>query len=230
MKKGLLALLFVGVLCLSGCQSEEKKEIEAFQKAFETVDTKYSEAIKTVMTNEWAENDGEDIYVFTQEGTGDISGETFTYSCGFDAENKIAMKVVMDETKEEKYFYVSTDKTGYGLNLDVVGSDEDLYLMRTNIELIALSDERAAGIVGEWADKSDNRYVFREDGTMVIKGSASDIEGTFSLVKLEEEGNLIFTLLFANDIMDFYYEMSEDGSTMKLCRPGTDVIHTWTKQ
>ena len=230
MKKGLLALLFVSVLCLSGCQNEAEKEKEAFQKAFETVDTKYSDAIKNVLTNEWAEVEGETVYVFTKEGTGDISGETFTYSCGFDAENKIAMKIVMDETKEEKYFYVSTDDTGYGLNLDLVGEEDDVYLMRTNVNVLDASDERVAAIVGEWADKSDNRYVFHEDGTMVIKGSESETEGYFSLVEMKEDGSLLFNLLFANDIMDFYYAMSDDGSTMTLCRPGTDMIHTWTRK
>ena len=230
MKKRLLALLFVGILALTGCQSEAEKEKEAFQKAFETVDTKYSDAIKTVLANEWAEVDGEAMYVFATDGTGSIDGKTFTYTCGFDAENKIAMEVVMDETKAEEYFYVSTDNTGYGLNLDVVGSEEDVYLMRTNVNVLESSDERVAAIVGEWADKSDNRYVFNADGTMVIKGSESDTEGFFSLVEMKEDGSLFFNLLFAGDIMDFYYAMSDDGNTMTLCRPGTDVIHTWTRK
>ena len=35
MKKRLLALLFVAVLCLSGCQNEETAKKDALEKAFE---------------------------------------------------------------------------------------------------------------------------------------------------------------------------------------------------
>ena len=226
MKKGLLALLFVGVLCLSGCQSEEKKEIEAFQKAFETVDTKYSEAIKTVMTNEWAETDGEDIYVFTQEGTGDISGETFTYSCGFDAENKIAMKVVMDETKEELNYFVSADDTGHGLFFESV-EGEKMQLLMSNVELLDTTDERVKKIIGEWADKSDNRYVFDEERNLVIKSSESEKEGSYSVVIRDEVP--LLTLVIGSNTLEFQFEFVEE-TIMDLCAPGTETVHTWIKK
>ena len=230
MKKRLLALLFVGILCLTGCQNEEAAKKDALEKAFENIGMEHSAVIMNVLSKEWNVVDGEDTYEFTKEGTGDISGDTFTYSCGFDDENNIALKITMDETKEEKYFYVSTDDTGYGLKLDLAGEEEDVYLIQNNIEIIDVSDERAAAVVGEWADKSDNRYILNDDNTMLIKGSQSETEGTFSVVELKEDGSLLLTLVFGSDTMEFNYEFLDDGNTMKLCRPGTDIIHTWIKK
>ncbi len=230
MKKRLLALLFVAVLCLSGCQNEEAAKKDALEKAFENIGMEHSAVIMNVLSKEWNVVGGEDTYTFTKEGTGDISGEAFTYSCGFDEENNIALKIVMDATAEEKYFYVSTDDTGYGLNLDLAGDENDVYLFQNNVELIDFADERVKFMVGEWADKSDNRYVFNEDGTMLIKGSQSETEGTFSVVEWKEDGKLLLTLVFGSDTMEFYYELLSDGTTVQLCRPGTDVIHTWIKK
>mgnify|MGYP003509701193 FL=1 len=230
MKKKLLALLFVAVLCLTGCQSEEEEKKEALQEAFENIGMEHSAVIMNVLSKEWVEADSKEIYAFTKEGTGEIAGAGFTYSCGFDDENNIALKITMDETKEEKYFYVSTDDTGYGLKLDLAGEEEDVYLIQNNIEIIDVSDERAAAVVGEWADKSDNRYILNDDNTMLIKGSQSETEGTFSVVKLKEDGSLLLTLVFGSDTMEFNFEFLDDGNTMKLCRPGTDIIHTWIKK
>lgn len=230
MKKRLLALLFVAVLCLSGCQNEETAKRDALEKTFENIGMEHSAVIMNVLSKEWNVVGGEDTYTFTKEGTGDISGEAFTYSCGFDEENNIALKIVMDATAEEKYFYVSTDDTGYGLNLDLAGDENDVYLFQNNVELIDFADERVKFMVGEWADKSDNRYVFNEDGTMLIKGSQSETEGTFSVVEWKEDGKLLLTLVFGSDTMEFYYELLSDGTTVQLCRPGTDVIHTWIKK
>ena len=93
-----------------------------------------------------------------------------------------------------------------------------------------ISDERAIGVVGEWADKSDNRYIFNEDGTMLIKGSLSETEGTFSVVEWKEDGSLLLTLVFGSDTMEFHFEFLSDGVTMQLCRPGTDIVHTWIRK
>ena len=220
----------MAVLCLTGCQSEEEEKKEALQEAFENIGMEHSAVIMNVLSKEWVEADSKEIYAFTKEGTGEIAGAGFTYSCGFDDENNIALKITMDETKEEKYFYVSTDDTGYGLKLDLAGEEEDVYLIQNNIEIIDVSDECAAAVVGEWADKSDNRYILNDDNTMLIKGSQSETEGTFSVVKLKEDGSLLLTLVFGSDTMEFNFEFLDDGNTMKLCRPGTDIIHTWIKK
>ncbi|MBR4139209.1 MAG: hypothetical protein IKT88_04545, partial [Lachnospiraceae bacterium] len=149
MKKKLLALILMGILCLTGCQSAEEAKKEELMKMFESIGMEHSAVIMNVLSKEWVEVDGDNLYVFTKEGTGDISGDTFTYTCGFDEENNIALKIVMDESKEESYYYISTDETGYGLHLDLVGEKEDVYLLQNNIELLAFDDERAIGVVGE---------------------------------------------------------------------------------
>ena len=230
MKKKLLALLFVGILCLTGCQNTEKAQKEALMEMFENIGMEHSAVIMNVLSKEWVEVDGDHMYIFTKEGTGEISGDAFTYTCGFDEDNNIALKIVMDETAEEKYYFISTDDTGYGLHLDLVGEKEDVYLLQNNIELLEISDERAIGVVGEWADKSDNRYIFNEDGTMLIKGSLSETEGTFSVVEWKEDGSLLLTLVFGSDTMEFHFEFLSDGVTMQLCRPGTDIVHTWIRK
>ena len=230
MKKKLLALILMGILCFTGCQNAEEAKKEELMKMFETIGMEHSAVIMNVLSKEWVEAGGDDTYVFTKEGTGDISGETFTYTCGFDEENNIALKVIMDETKEESYYFISTDDTGYGLHLELVGEKEEIYLLQNNIELLAFDDERAIGVVGEWADKSDNRYIFHEDGTMLIKGSQSETEGTYSVVEWKEDGKLLLTLVFGGDTMEFYFDFLDDGATMQLCRPGTEVVHTWIKK
>ena len=230
MKKRLVVLFFASILALTGCQSKEEAEKEKIIEAFENIGMEHSAVIMNVLSKEWVEVGGEDFYVFTTEGTGDVSGNTFTYTCGFDEENNIALKMIMDETKEERYYYVSTDDTGYGLNLDTSGDDADVYLLQNNVELLEVSDERAAAVVGEWADKSDNRYILNEDYSMLIKGSTSETEGTFSVVEWKEDGSLLLTLVFGSDTMEFNYEFLDGGNTMKLCRPGTDVVHTWIKK
>ena len=229
MKKRWLALLLAGMLALTGCHNSEEAKKEKIIKAFENIGREYSEVIQNVLSKEWTVVNDDTLYVFTKEGTGTISGESFTYSCGFDEEYNIVLKIVMEDTKEEKYYYVSTDDTGYGLHLDLAGEGQDVYLFQNDVKLLDFSTQQASGVIGEWADKSDNRYIFREDGTMLIKGSESETEGTFSVVEVKEDGSLLLTLVFGSDTMEFNYEFLSDGS-MQLCRPGTDTIHTWIRK
>ena len=230
MKKRLLMFLVAGMLALTGCQSKEEANKKKVEAAFEAIGMEHSTVIMGVLSKEWKVQDGEGTYSFTKEGTGDVSGKTFTYSCGFDEENNIALKMTMDADGEERFYYVSTDDTGYGLYLQDAISEEEVYLLQNNVELLALTDERASGFIGEWADKSDNRYIFNEDGTMMIKGSKSDTPGTFSVVEMKEDGTLLMTLVFGSDTMEFTYEFLSDGVTLQLCRPGTDIIHTWIRK
>lgn len=230
MKKRLLMFLVAGMLALTGCQSKEEANKKKVEAAFEAIGMEHSTVIMGVLSKEWKVQDGEGTYSFTKEGTGDVSGKTFTYSCGFDEENNLALKMTMDADGEERFYYVSTDETGYGLYLQDAISEEEVYLLQNNVEILALTDERASGFIGEWADKSDNRYIFNEDGTMMIKGSKSDTPGTFSVVEIKEDGTLLMTLVFGSDTMEFTYEFLSDGVTLQLCRPGTDTIHTWIRK
>ena len=227
MKKRLLALLLVAIVALTGCQSAEEKEKAKLAEALENMGVEYEAAIMNVLSKEWKAEGSEEIYTFTKEATGDIAGDTFTYACGMDEENEIILQIVMDETKEERNYYVSTDDTGYGIYLDPAGTEEVIYLIQTNVELLEVTDERVKDIVGEWADKSDNRYIFDEDWTMLIKGSSGDTEGTYSVVVRDD--SLILTLLFGSNTLEFAYEFLDD-TTVKLCAPGTEVVHTWIKK
>ena len=66
--------------------------------------------------------------------------------------------------------------------------------------------------------------------TILIKGSQSETEGTFSVVEWKEDGSLLLTLVFGSDTMEFNFEFLDNGNTMQLCRPGTDIVHTWIKK
>lgn len=103
-----------------------------------------------------------------------------------------------------------------------------MHLIPSNVELLDITDERAAFFVGEWADKSDNRYVFREDFTMVIKSSDSETEGTYSVVIRDDVP--LLTLVFGSNTLEFEYELLKDQTTVKLQAPGTDTVHTWIKK
>lgn len=225
MKKRLFILLAAGILCLTGCQSAEEKQQAELMEAFEEMGVEHNEVIMSVLSKEWKVLDGEDIYEFTKEGTGTVSGETFTYSCGFNEDNDIMLQMTMDETGEEYHYFVSADDTGHGLFFESV-EGENMHLLLANVELLEMTDERAKKMIGEWADKSDNRYVFEEDRTMMIKGS-SETEGTYSVVI--RDGMPVLTLVFGSNTLEFEYEFVED-TIIDLCAPGTETVHTWIKK
>lgn len=238
MKKRYLFFLLSSVLCLAGCRhttedAEAEKKIETIEKEeltedFDTMDREFSSVIANVLSKEWTEAESQDAYVFEQDGTGSVSGASFSYYCGFSEENEILLKLVMDDTEEERFYKVSVDATGYGLELDGPGSKNDLYLLQDNVEILEFSDERAEDILGEWKDKSDNEYIFREDGTMTIKGSERESEGTFSVVIWKEDGSILLTLVSGGNSLEYEYEFS-DHDTLKLWRKGLEEIHTWVR-
>lgn len=230
MKKKLLIILFAGLLAVSGCQSKEEAEKQKIMEAFEDMGVDYSTVIAGVLSKEWKVLDGKENYEFTKEGTGNISGDGFTYTCGVDEDNQIVLKITMDGSKEDKYYFVRNDDTGYGLYLDEADSKNQVYLFPCDTELLTMEDERANALIGEWADKSDNRYILKEDRSVVIKSASGDREGTYSVVEQKESGMVLFTLVFGSDTMEFTFEFSEDADTVELCRPGTDTIHTWTRK
>lgn len=227
MRKKTAVLLFMGILTLTGCQSAEAKREQQFVESLENVGVSYDSVVMNVLSKEWKAENG-DIYTFTKDADGDISGETFTYTCGLNEENEIVLQIVMDASKEEKNYYVTTDETGYGLYLEPAGEGEQIYILQTNVELLSSDDALVSGIFGEWADKSDNRYIFNEDGTMQIKGSSSDRDGTYSVA--ETENGIILKMLFGADELEFHYEFTQDGAALELVAPGTETVHTWTRQ
>ena len=226
MKKRLFVLLIAGMLCLTGCQSAEEKQQAEMMEAFEQMGVEHNEVIMSVLSKEWKVLDGTDIYEFTKEGTGHISGAEFTYSCGFNEENDIMLQITMNETEEELNYFVSADDTGHGLFLETV-EGEIMQLLMSNVELLDMTDENAKRIVGEWADKSDNRYVFEEDRSLVIKGSDSEKIGSYSVVVRDEVP--LLTLVIGSNTLEFEYEFVSD-TAVDLQAPGTETVHTWIKK
>lgn len=228
MKKRLFILLCIGILCLTGCQSEEEKKQAEVMEAFESMGVEHNEVIMSVLSKSWNVLDKEESYEFTKEGTGNASGEGFTYTCGFNDDNQIMLQLTMDETGEEKNYFVSSDTTGQGIYLKPAVEGDTMHLLPSNVELLDVADERASFFVGEWADKSDNRYVLNEDSTMVIQSSDGETEGTYS-VAIRDDIPLL-TLVFGSNTLEFEYELLEDGTTVNLQAPGTDNVHTWIKK
>ena len=226
MKKRLLVLLMAGILGLTGCQSAEEKKQAEMMEAFEQMGVEHNEVIMSVLSKKWKVLGGKDTYEFTKEGTGNLSGEEFKYSCGFNEENDIMLQITMNETEKELNYFVSADDTGHGLFLETVDG-ERMQLLLANVELLDMKDERAKLIVGEWADKSDNRYVFEEDRKLVIKGSDSEKEGSYSVVIRDEIP--LLTLVIGSNTLEFEYEFVNE-SAMDLCAPGTETVHTWIKK
>lgn len=226
MKKRLLVLLMAGILGLTGCQSAEEKKQAEMMEAFEQMGVEHNEVIMSVLSKEWKVLGGEDTYEFTKEGTGNISGEEFKYSCGFNEENDIMLQITMNETEEELHYFVSADDTGHGLFFENV-EGETMQLLLANVELLDMEDERAKALVGEWADKSDNRYILEEDRKLVIKGSDSEKTGTYSVV-IRDEMTLL-TLVIGSNTLEFEYEFASD-TAVDLHAPGTETVHTWIKK
>lgn len=227
MKKRFAVLAMIGVLALTGCQAAEADREKQFAESLEDAGVSYDSVVMNVLAKEWKAENG-DIYTFTKDADGTISGEAFTYTCGVDENNEIVLQIVMDASEETRNYYVTTDETGYGLYLEPAGGGERIYILQTNVSLLGTDDALVAGLFGEWADKSDNRYIFNEDGTMQIKGSSGDREGTYSVA--ETDNGIILKMLFGADELEFNYEFSDDGHTMELVAPGTETVHTWTKQ
>ena len=226
MKKRWLILLMTGIFCLMGCQSTEEKQQAAILETFEQMGVEHNEVIMSVLSKEWKVLNSEAVYRFTKEGTGNVCGENFTYSCGFDEENKIMLQITMDETAEELHYFVSSDDTGHGLYLESVQQTEKIHLILANVELLDIKGE-ASVFVGEWVDKGDNRYLLNDDGTMMIHGAENEKEGTYSVVR--KDGLELLTLVFGINTLEFAYEFA-DETTIRLCAPGTENIHTWVKK
>lgn len=228
MRKKLLILLCVGILGLTGCQSEEEKQKQEAMEAFESMGVAHDEVVVSILSKKWNALGSEAVYEFTKDGNGNVSGTEFTYTCGFNEDNEILLQISMKDSKDVFHYFVSSDDTGHGLLLESADGEGVLHLIPEGVELLDISDERAAFFVGEWADKSDNRYIFDKDFTMKIKGSDSENEGTYSVVV--RDGVPLITLVFGGNTLEFEYELLEDGQTVKLCMPGTDTVHTWIKK
>lgn len=244
MKNLILAVLLAVAACISGCGKEEQdSEEKAGTSTTEQVDQAASDAkeslgdsvslpsesVVKVMADTWNVVGSDDVYVLEEDGTGTKNGDPLTFECGFDDENHITLRIVMDDTQEEELYALSTDTTGYGVNLTALDGGEDLLFLPADITLLDLSDERAAAIPGEWSDGNGNTYTFKDDNTMVIDDSETETEGTYSVAE-DSEGTSLLKIVVEGGALEFEYDLNEDGTEMDLQSPGTTTVHHWTKE
>ena len=238
MKKKLLILALASVFCMSGCGEKDKsaasiteevdRYAEEMQEAGQEGLIAPSEAVRNLLVKTWKADGKNDVYTMRSDGTGTKNEEPFTFECGFDEDNNITLEITLDSSEETELYALSSDETGYGLDLASLNNGEDIRLVPADLEFLDMEDERASGIVGEWKDESGNSYVFGADNRVTVKGSDQDTEGTFSAVQ-DAEGTLLLKLVVPGGSLEFAYTLNEDKSQIELCSPGSDVVHVWTR-
>lgn len=242
MKKKILILMTAAAaaFCMSACSDDNEKKAgesttekvdEMASQAQESMDgiNLPSESVTKAVSNTWVVPDTDEVYVLQADGTGNRDGEPFTFECGFDDENNITLKITMDDGSAENLYAISTDSTGYGIDLAALDDGEDLKFLPEDLEFLSTDDERISGLIGTWADESGNEYEFDKDGRMAIRSADSETKGSFSAVA-DAEGGLFFRIVVEGGSLEYGFELGEDGTEMKLASPGTDVIHSWTKK
>ena len=239
MKKKILILMIAAICCITGCSGGKKAGESTTGKVDEFASSVQesagegillpSESVTKVMAKTWIVPDKNEIYVLHEDGTGTKDGEAFTFECGFDDENNITLKITMDDTQEEHLYAISSDDTGYGIELTSLDGGEDLSFLPENLEFLDNQDERVAGLIGTWSDGSGNTYTFEKEGDVTIESADGKTEGVFNAVS-DENGNLFFRLVVDGGSLEFEYELSEDGNSVSLVSPGTDTVHTWTRK
>ena len=124
----------------------------------------------------------------------------------------------MDGEEEGKLYAVTTDDTGYGVVLESLDGGKDIKLLQADTELLDLTDARAKGLIGK----------LKKDGKLVIKSSSGETKGTYCVAE-NADGTLRLNLVISGGTLEYVYTLSDDGSTVELCSPGTDTVHKWTK-
>ncbi len=234
-----LTTLIAAALSLSACGGDEKKAggsatekvdemASQVQESVDGIDLP-SESVTKAVSNTWVVPDTDEVYVLQADGTGNRDGEPFTFECGFDDENNITLKITMDDGSAENLYAISTDSTGYGIDLAALDDGEDLKFLPEDLEFLSTDDKRISGLIGTWSDESGNEYEFDKDGRMAIRSADSETKGSFSTVA-DSEGGLFFRIVVEGGSLEYGFELGEDGTEMKLASPGTDVIHSWTKK
>ena len=239
MKKKILILTFalmIGLMGLTGCTEEKKagksttEEVDSYTAEMEdTLGGQLSapsEAVTKAVSNTWAVQGSNDIYELKTDGTGKKNDEDLTFECGFDDENNITLQMKIGDA--EMLYAISTDETGYGIELTSLDGGEDLYFLPADLEFLDMTDKRAEGILGEWSDESGNTYKFDEDKSMEIGGESGKTEGTYSVVE-DANGTRLLRIVVSGGSLEYEFTLNEDNTQMDLVSPGTDTVHRWTK-
>ena len=239
MKKKILILTFalmIGLMGLTGCTEEKKagksttEEVDSYTAEMEdTLGGQLSapsEAVTKAVSNTWAVQGSDDIYELNVDGTGKKNDEDLTFECGFDDEKNITLQMRIGDA--QMLYAISTDETGYGIELTSLDGGEDLYFLPADLEFLDMTDKRAEGILGEWSDESGNTYKFDEDKSMEIGGESGKTEGTYSVVE-DASGTRLLRIVVSGGSLEYEFTLNEDNTQMDLVSPGTDTVHRWTK-
>lgn len=254
MKKKIIALILATMFCMTACGGNDKTggpngqdsaaaEEENSSSATEEVDQMASEikekvgdsvslpseSVTKAVSGTWRDQGNSDLYVLSEDGTGTKNGEALTFECGFDDDNNITIRLAMDGETEGKTYVISTDDTGYGINFTAPDSDETIALLPEGLKFLDLTDDRAAGVIGEWADANGNTYRLEDNHDMVISDTKTETEGVFNVVE-NADGTLLLKLKVPGGSLEFTYQLNEDHTEMDLQSPGDDTVHHWTKQ
>lgn len=240
MKRLVVALLLASTLCMTGCGDTKKTEpaastTEEVDKASSTMKEQMgdnavlpSDSVKRVMAKQWKVIGTDTVYDLKEDGTGTKDDAGLTFECGFDEDNNITIKITMDGEEEGKLYAVTTDDTGYGIVLKSLDGGKDMKFLQADTDLLDLTDDRAKGLIGKWTDNSGNEYKLKKDGKLVIKSSSGETKGTYCVAE-NADGTLRLNLVISGGTLEYVYTLSDDGSTVELCGPGTDTVHKWTK-
>lgn len=245
MKKKIIAIFLVCMAIMTGCQGKEEAKVPseeqevaeqaendedkaaALEEALGDYIIEPNDALKSVFSRTWNVTGTEDVYVLEIDGTGMKNEEALTYECGFDEDNQIILKFIMDGETEGITYIADADATGYGLDLTPAAEGTAMNLFPSNMTLLEVSDEKAKGLVGCWKDENANEYVFEENGELIIKGKETDTPGSWCAV--EKDGVLHVNLLVEGGSLEFEYEIQEEGKTLALYNRSAESWYYWYK-
>ncbi len=235
MKKVLVLLVLSLALCFTACGEDKDttNDVDEFaelmQQSGATWAIEPSESVMQAMAGKWVVVGSEDVYELKSSGIGKKNDERLTFECGFNEDKKITMCITMNET--DAYYKIGTDSTGHGVALTSLDGGDDMWFLPSNLEFLELDDARAEGIVGEWSDASNNKYILDENKGLLIKGKNGESEGTYSVVE-DSEGTMILTLVVNGSALQFEYALNDAKNEMTLInlpKEDSSVEHVWTK-
>lgn len=198
------------------------------ESMLENMTIDYSEAVAMAISKEWNVEGEEEGYMFSTDGSGEhrLEGETerFQYTCGFDEENNILVRITAEE-REETY-RITTDETGYGIYLEAMeGIAGKKLLTPADLKILDINDAKVTGILGVWEDDGGNRYEFTKDSEFLIL-TAEDSNGTFCAAE-KEDGILEVSILVAGGNLRYEYSLQDDERTLQLYNRDAESYYYW---
>lgn len=201
------------------------------ENMLENMTIDYSEAVAMAISKEWNVEGEEEGYLFSTDGSGEhrLEGETerFQYTCGFDEDNNILVRITVGEREEAHR--ITTDETGYGIYMEAMegaeGTAGKKLLTPADLKILNVDDEKVTGILGVWEDDGGNRYEFTKNGEFLIL-TAENSNGTFCAAE-KEDGILEVSILVAGGNLRYEYSLQDDGQTLQLYNRDAESYYYW---